>query len=100
MGRFEIQGIVSSKTGEPLVQVRQLDDEDNETYGFQVGTIEAREIAQNFLEASFNAIYDAAIIAWAKEINNEEMGIMLVDVIRRFRADHWGLPDRPTDWNN
>jgi hypothetical protein len=98
MGRLEVQGIVSVKTGEPLVQLRQLDDEDKEVVGFQVSPGEAREIAQNIQEAAANAVYDAALIAWAKEIDDENMGIMLVDLVRRFRADRWGLPDRPEDW--
>lgn len=100
MGRFEVQGIVSVKTGEPLVQLRQLDDEDNEQHGFQVSPMEAREIAQNIVEAAANAIYDAALIAWAKEFHPDEpdTGSMLVDLIRRYRADKWGLPDRPSDW--
>jgi hypothetical protein len=100
MGRFEVQGIVSVQTGEPLIQLRQLDDNDNVEFGFQVPPMEAREIAQNIQEAATNAVYDAALIAWAKETNDgdERMGVMLVDMIRRFRADHWGLPDRPEDW--
>jgi hypothetical protein len=98
VGRFEVQGIVSMKTGEPLVQLRQLDENDVEESGFQVSPAEAREIAQNIQEAAANAVYDAALIAWAKDRNDEEMGVVLVDVIRRFRADKWGLPDRPEDW--
>jgi hypothetical protein len=98
VGRLEVQGIVSIKTGEPLVQLRQLDENDVEESGFQVSPAEAREIAQNIQEAATNAVYDAALIAWAKESDNKDMGIMLVDLIRRFRADKWGLPDRPEDW--
>lgn len=101
MGRFEVQGIVSSKTGEPLVQVRQLNDEGNEEYGFQVSPMEAREIAQNFVEAATNAVYDAALLSWAKEVfpDNEEAGPYMVAMIRDFRADKWGLPDQPKDWS-
>lgn len=99
MGRFEVQGIVSIKTGEPLVQLRQLDDNDNLQFGFQVSPMEAREIATNIQEAATNAVYDASLIAWAKESEmGEEMGPMLVNLIRRFRADRWGLPDRPEVW--
>jgi hypothetical protein len=98
MGRFEVQGVVSAQTGEPLVQLRQLDDEDVEMVGFQVSPGEAREIAQNIQEAATNAVYDAALINWAKESDNEQMGVMLVDIVRRYRADRWGLPDRPEDW--
>lgn len=102
MGRFEVQGIVSSKTGEPLVQLRQLDDNDIEEAGFQVSPVQAREIAQNILEAATNAIYDAAIISWAKESwpDDEHVGPGMVTLIRKHRADHWGLPDRPEDWRN
>jgi hypothetical protein len=101
MGQFTMQGIVSIKTGEPLVQVRQLDDDGNEQYGFQISTTEAREIAQNFLEASMNAVYDAALIAWAKETfpEHEQFGPRMVSAIREFRADKWGLPDQPKDWS-
>lgn len=101
MGRLAIQGIVSTKTGEPLVQIRQLDDDDNEEYGFQVGVFEAREIAQHILEASMNAVYDAALIAWAKEVfpEHEVFGPRMVVSIREFRADKWGLPDQPKDWS-
>jgi hypothetical protein len=96
-----VQGIVSTKTGEPLVQVRQLDDDGNEQFGFQVGPMEAREMAQNFVEASMNAVYDAALIAWAKETfpDHEEFGPRMVGSIRDFRADKWGLPDQPKDWS-
>jgi len=98
MGRFEVQGIVSAVTGEPLVQLRQLDDNDIEEFQIQLPLIEAREIAQTIQEATFNAVYDAALIAWAKEQGDETMGVMLVNNVRRYRADKWGLPDRPEDW--
>jgi len=101
MGRLEVQGIVSRETGEPLVQIRQVDDEGTELYGFQVGPIEAREIAHNLIEATANAVYDAALIAWAKEAfpNEENVGSHMVSLIRNFRADKWGLPDQPKDWS-
>lgn len=100
MGRLEVQGIVSAKTGEPLVQVRQIDDESNQEYGFQCTPMEAREMAQNFVEAASNAVYDAAIIGWAKENwpNDEVMAWAMVSAVREFRADKWGLPDKPEDW--
>jgi hypothetical protein len=100
MGRFEVQGIVSAKTSEPLVQLRQLDDDDNEQFGFQVSPGEAREIAQNILEAATNAVYDAALVSWANDMEpeNKEMGFQMVTLIRRYRADRWGLPDQPKDW--
>ncbi|HEY7162907.1 MAG TPA: hypothetical protein VH815_16720, partial [Acidobacteriota bacterium] len=64
MGRLEVQGIVSSKTDEPLVQFRQLDDDGNMMVGWQVGVHEAREMAQQVQEAASNAVYDAALVAW------------------------------------
>jgi hypothetical protein len=101
MSRFEVQGIISSKTGEPLVQLRQVNDDDIVEAGFQVSPSEAREISQNILEAATNAVYDAALIAWAKEtFSDDQAGPFIVDTIRQFRADKWGLPDRPEDWKN
>ena len=101
MGRFEVQGIVSTKAGLPFVQLRQLRDDGTTEAGFQVSPAEARDIAQNILEAANNAVYDAALIAWAKEagLNDNDAGSM-VSMIRQFRADKWGLPDRPEDWRN
>jgi len=99
MGRFEVQGIVSAQTGEPLVQLRQLDDNDVLEAGFQCSPAEARELAQNIQEAAANAVYDAALISWTKDLpDGENMGPVLVDIIRRHRADRWGLPDQPDDW--
>ena len=100
MGRLEVQGIVSAKTGEPLVQFRQLDDDGQLQAGWQVPPADAREMAQQVVEAAMNAVYDAALIAWAKEAwpDDEEMGARIVDLIRRYRADAWGLPDQPEDW--
>lgn len=103
MGRFEVQGIVAFSNGMPYVQLRQLDDNDVEESKIQVSPAEAREIAQNILEAATNAIYDAAVISWSKEYdpeNGEVMGMALIDLIRKYRADKWGLPDRPEDWRN
>lgn len=101
MGQLAVQGIVSIKTGEPLVQIRQLDADNNEIYGFQVGPAEAREIAQNIIEAATNAVYDAALIAWSKETfpEHKEFGPRIVSSIRDFRADKWGLSDQPKDWS-
>jgi hypothetical protein len=100
MGRFEVQGIVSVRTGEPLVQFRQLDDEDNEVHGFQVGPDKARELAHTILEAASNSVYDAALIAWAQEAFPEDktMGPSMVNLIREFRVDRWGLSGQPEDW--
>lgn len=103
MGRFEVQGIVAFSNDMPYVQLRQLDDNDVEESKIQVSPAEAREIAQNILEAATNAIYDAAVISWSKEYdpeNGEVMGMALIDLIRKYRADIWGLPDRPEDWRN
>lgn len=103
MGRFEVQGIVSAENGLPLVQLRQIDDEGNEVIGFQVEPAAAREIAQNIQEAATNAIYEAAIFSWAKERDPEDgeiMGVMIIDNIRKHRADRWGLPDQPEDWKS
>lgn len=100
MGRLEVQGIVSVENGLPFVQCRQLDDEDNLEAQWQVTPADAREMAQKMVEASMNAVYDAAIVAWAKEAwpNDDEMGTRMLMLIRQYRADIWGLPDRPKDW--
>jgi hypothetical protein len=101
MGRLEVQGIVAVVDGLPYVQFRQLDDEGNLETGWQATPQEARQMAQQIVEASFNAVYDASIIAWARETTEDEaMGVKLVDIIRRYRADIWGLPDRPEDWRS
>jgi hypothetical protein len=98
MGSFEVQGIVSAAAGEPLVQMRQLNDNGEVESSFSMPPMEAREVAQNIVEAAANAVCEAAIIAWAKEEDNENMGIMSIDVIRRYRSDKWGLPGNPEDW--
>lgn len=102
MGSFEVQGVVSSEDGMPYIQMRQVDAEENLKFGFQVSPMEAREIAQSILEAAANAIYEAALVSWAKERDpkdGEVMAIMMVDGIRKHRADRWGLPDKPSDWS-
>jgi hypothetical protein len=98
-GRLEVQGIVSIATGEPLVQFRQIEDGEA-TAEWQAGVADAREVAQNIVEAAMNATYDAAIIAWAKETwpDDELMGARMLQLIRDYRADAWGLPDQPEDW--
>jgi hypothetical protein len=100
MARLEVQGIVAAANGLPFVQCRQLNDEGELESQFQFSPAEARDVAQNLIEASFNAVYDAALIAWAKEMSpeDEEMGPRMVMIIREFRADKWGLPDQPEDW--
>jgi hypothetical protein len=102
MGRLEVQGIVSSKTDEPLVQFRQLDDDGQLVIGWQTGVIEAREMAQQVVEAASNAVYDAAIVAWAKEAypdDWQDVSVKMLTIFRRYRADSWGLPDQPKDWS-
>jgi hypothetical protein len=100
MGRLEVQGVVSAATGEPLVQFRQLADDDTVEAEWQAGVLEAREMAQQVVEAAMNATYDAAMVAWANETwpDDPDMGARLLMLIRDFRADAWGLPDRPEDW--
>jgi hypothetical protein len=100
MNAFEVQGIVSAVNGAPMVQFF-LQLEDGVEARFQAPPLEAREIAQSIHEAASNAVCEAAIVAWAKERdseNGEAMGAHLIDAIRRFRSDHWGLPGRPEDW--
>lgn len=100
MGRLEVQGIVSASDKMPRVQFRQIDDNGEIEAEWQAEIIEAREMAQHILEATFNAIYDAALYAFTEEHFPEDsnIGAHLVGGIRRFRADHWGLPDQPKDW--
>ena len=100
MGRLEVQGIVSVQDGMPRVQFRQLDDNDEIEAEWQTPVMEAREMAQQILEAAMNAVYDAAIISWAKDTGpgGETMGSQMLVLIRKHRADHWGLPDQPKDW--
>lgn len=100
MGRLEVQGIVSARDGIPRVQFRQLDDNGQVEAMWQSEIIEAREMSQQIVEAAMNAVYDAAIIAWAKEMwpDDDLMGGKMLTLIRAFRADRWGLPDQPEDW--
>lgn len=96
MGRFNVQGIVSATSGLAIVQFQQVDDNDVVVYGFQNTPEEARELAQNIIEASFNAMYDAALWAWATEAypDTPELGAHLIDAVRRFRTDKWGSPNQ------
>jgi hypothetical protein len=101
MARLEVQGIVAFKTGEPLVQFRQVSDDGKVTAEWQQAPGDAREMAQQVVEAASNAVYDAALVAWAKETwpdGWEGMAAQMLTIIRRFRADTWGLPDQPDDW--
>lgn len=100
MGRLEVQGIVAMADGLPYVQCRELDDDDVVIAQWQATPAEARDMAQQLVEASMNAVYDAALISWAKTVapEDKDMGPRMVGLIREFRADAWGLPDRPEDW--
>lgn len=100
MGRLEVQGIVAITDNLPYVQFRQLNDSGVLVIGWQSSPAEAREMAQQIVEASMNAVYDAALIGFAREHSPEDpmMGAKLVDLVRRYRADAWGLPDQPEDW--
>lgn len=101
-GRLEVQGIVAARPNdqvEPLVQFRQIEDGEP-TAQWQAGVIEAREMAQQIIEAASNAVYDAALIAWAREEWPDDLNMAegLVSAVREYRADSWGLPDQPKDW--
>lgn len=99
-GRLEVQGIVSHKTGEPLVQFRQVVD-DEVTAEWQAPVADAREMAQQVVEAAMNATYDAALVSFCKEFwpdEPERMAAILLTAVRTHRADTWGLPDKPDDW--
>lgn len=100
MGRLMVQGIVSATDNLPYVQFSQLDDNDEVEAQWQTTPAEAREMAQQVVEASMNAVYDAALVTWAKEMwpHDETMAFKLITLIRDYRADAWGLPDRPEDW--
>jgi hypothetical protein len=101
MGRIEVQGIVSATDTMPWVQFRQLDEKGNLELQFQITPEESRELAINIIGASMNAIYDAAIVTWAKQMdpeNYQETSSRLLVSIRQHRADIWGLPDQPEDW--
>lgn len=102
MGRFEVQGIVAAENGLPLVQFRQLDDDGKEIAKWQNSPIEARELSITIIEASMNAVYDAALIAWAREMwpEDKEIGWGLLVAVRTFRSDRYGLPDQPEDWKS
>jgi hypothetical protein len=101
MGRLEVQGIVSAQDGLPRVQFRQLNDENQIEAQWQTQIIEAREMAQQIVEAAMNAVYDAAVVTWAKEVfpdNWQEVSSNILITMRNHRADRWGLPDQPEDW--
>lgn len=102
MGSFEVQGIVAFESGMPMVQFRQIGEDGELVVGFQIPPLEARELAQNIQEAATNAIYEAALLSWAKErdpSSGEAMGAMMINAVREHRADKWGLPSKPEDWS-
>lgn len=68
---------------------------------WQASPAQAREMAQQVQEAATNAVYDAAIALWARETwpNDPMVGANMLRIIREHRADSWGLPDQPDDWN-
>ena len=97
--RIEVQGIVAAETGEPLVQFRL--GTENGIMGWQATVADAREHAQQVVEAAMNAVYDASIVEFCKEQwpeQSDSMAAGLLTMIRRHRADAWGLPDQPDDW--
>jgi hypothetical protein len=103
MGRIEVQGIVAAVDGMPWVQFRQLDEDGDLEALFQLTPQDSRELAINIIGASMNAIYDAAIVTWAKEMDEEnyrEISAKMLILIRQHRADMWGLPDQPEDWRD
>lgn len=88
-GPLEVVGIVSSETGAPWVHLRWGNERG------QVNPEQARAHALLVLEAAQNAVNDAAILQWARdelELDLERAAVML-DVLRRYRSDHWGQPD-------
>lgn len=101
-GRLEVQGIVAHPSSEPVVQFRQVVD-GKVTAEWQAGVGDAREMAQQILEAAMNATYDAALVSFCKEFwpdEAERMMAILLTAVRRHRADSWGLPDQPKDWRH
>jgi hypothetical protein len=99
-GRLEVQGIVSVETNEPLVQFRQVED-DKVVAEWQAGVSDAREMAQQIVEAAMNATYDAALVSFINETwphDKMRMASVLLPAVRKHRADTWGLPDQPEDW--
>jgi hypothetical protein len=61
----------------------------------QVDVDTARSHAHAVLEACTNAVADAAILQWARdELDlDQERAIVLIDAMRRYRADRWAQPD-------
>jgi hypothetical protein len=100
MGRLEVQGIVAAQNGQPYVQFRQEADDGTVEAQWQVTVEEAREIAQNTVEAAANAVYDAAIMGWANQQWPDDplMGARMLAMIRDYRTDAWGREARPGDW--
>jgi len=88
-GPLSVVGGVSATTGAPYVQME---------WGRNRGQVDvdtARAHAHAILEACTNAVADAAILQWARdELDlNTERAVVLIDAMRRYRADRWGQPD-------
>jgi hypothetical protein len=52
-------------------------------------------------EAATNAIYEAALLSWAKErdpASGEAMAAMMIGAVRKHRMDKWGCLSKPEDW--
>jgi hypothetical protein len=99
-GRLEVQGLVNLQ-GEPIVQFRQVVNGEV-VARWQAPPADAREMAQLVVEAAMNAVYDAAIWSWAKETwpSDPKIGAAMLEMVRKHRADTWGLPDQPEDWRD
>jgi hypothetical protein len=88
-GTLEVLGIVSARTGQPVVQLE---------WGGATGQLDveqARAHALLIVEAAQNAVADAAILEWAKDELELDLdrASALVDALRRYRSDRWGQPD-------
>lgn len=88
-GALMVVGGVSVTTGKPFVQF---------SWGGNRGQTDAdtaRAHANAVHEAVTNAVADAAILAWALDDMklDRERAVLLIDAMRRYRADRWGQPD-------
>lgn len=87
-GAIEVFGAVGMH-GQPFVQFN---------WGGEVGQItveQARQHALLILEASQNAVTDAALAGFAKdELKLDMPGVAgIIDGMRLYRSDRWGQPD-------
>jgi hypothetical protein len=94
----KVQGIVSARTGEPLVQFRATVDGEL-VHGWQQSVDEAREHARLVVESAANATYEAAILQFMREEmkGSTEDAYAFIGAMRIWRADKWGQP-APEDW--